>query len=77
MARVLAATIVRQHCNGKRGQAERVIQFALGEQPRVGRYAGTVKFQLETAVENEPRSAQIRVTRRVRDDYPQFNDISL
>ena len=39
VARVLTATTLRQHCTGERGQAERIVQFMIGEQPSIRRDA--------------------------------------
>ena len=50
------------------GQAERVIQLAIGQQPAIGGDAGTVELQLQTAVEIEPESIGFRFTRWVRHD---------
>jgi hypothetical protein len=60
---VLAATTIRQHCAGKRGKTESVIQVTVGEQSRIGRDAGAVKFQLEAPVENELRNITVNADR--------------
>jgi hypothetical protein len=57
-------------------QAEHVIQLAIGQQSCIGRDAGTVELQLETAVEIEPGGVGFRFTRWVRHDCPRSNEIS-
>jgi len=76
VSRVLAATTVRQCCTGELRQAERIVQFAVRQKTRIGRDAGAVEFQLEAAVENEPRTIRFRFTCRVRHDCPRSDDIS-
>jgi hypothetical protein len=48
---ILSGTGVEQSVRGRRGQAEGVIQFALGEQSGVTGDGGAVKLQLELVVE--------------------------
>ena len=36
VARVLAPTAIPQHATGERGETERIVQFAICEQPRIG-----------------------------------------
>jgi hypothetical protein len=49
-----------------RREAQRVIQFAVSQQPRIGGDHGTAKLQQQTTIEIEPQSALICFTRRVR-----------
>ena len=54
-------------------QAERVIEFAIGQQSGIGGDAGTVELQLEAAVEIEPESIGFRFTRWMRHHRPRTN----
>jgi hypothetical protein len=65
VATVLAGTRVRQLIGTRVGQAQRVIQLAVSQQPGIGGDRGTAKLQQQTAVEIEPQSAVVRFTRRV------------
>jgi hypothetical protein len=51
-------------------QAERVIEFAIGQQACIGGDAGTVELQLEAAVEIEPESIGFGFTRWLRHPRP-------
>jgi hypothetical protein len=54
MSGVLAAPTFCQHGPGQIGQAECVIQFAVGKQAGVRGDAATMEYQPQTAVEIEP-----------------------
>jgi hypothetical protein len=54
---------------GRRGQAEGVVQLAVGEQAGVGSDPRPVEFELEAAVEGDPERL-FRFTRRVRHPAP-------
>ena len=51
---------------GHRGQAEGVVQLAIGEQPAVRGDPSTMEFQLDPAVEGDPERRLLGFTRRVR-----------
>ena len=65
VADVLAAAALGERRSGHIGQAERVVQLAIGEQPAVGGDPSAVEFQLDPAVESDPQRAIIRFTRWV------------
>jgi hypothetical protein len=56
-------------------QAERVIEFAIGQQASIGGDAGTVELQLEAAVEIEPDSIGFGFTRWLCHHRPRSNEI--
>jgi len=56
MATVPARVPVNQVEARDAHQAKRVIEFAIGQQACIGGDAGTVKLQLEAAIEIEPES---------------------
>jgi hypothetical protein len=58
------------------GQAQRVIQLAVGQQPGVGGDRGAAKLQHQTAVEFEPQRTHIRFACRVRHRRPAQSSIS-
>ena len=66
MATVLAGARVRQSIGTCVGQAQRVIQFAISQQPGIGGDRGATKLEHQTPVEIEPQSVPVRFTRRVR-----------
>ncbi len=47
------------------GQADCVVEFAIGEQPSIGGHHGTAKLEHQAAVKIEPNSIRFRFTRRV------------
>jgi hypothetical protein len=51
------------------GEAEDVVQFAVGEQAAVGGDPGAVELELQAAVEGDPQGL-FRFTRRVRHPVP-------
>ena len=63
MAEALAR--VRGHAARQCGQPERVVQFAISEQPRVGGHPRSVELQFQAAVEKGPEWPMIRFTLRV------------
>jgi hypothetical protein len=58
-----------RHRRGRRGQAEGVVQLAVGEQAGVGGDPGAVELELEAAVERDPQGF-VGFTRRVRHPAP-------
>ena len=62
---VLATTAFRQRRPRHIGQPERVIQFAVSKPSGVGGDPAAVEFQLQAAVEIDPKRTIIRFTRRV------------
>ena len=69
VADVLAAPALGEGRCGHRGQAEGVVQLAVGEQAAVGGDPGAVELELEPAVEGDPQGL-FRFTRRVRHPAP-------
>lgn len=65
MPGVLATAAFRQRRPRHIGQPERVIQFAVSEPSGVGGDPAAVEFQLQAAVEIDPKRNLIRFTRRV------------
>ena len=65
MPGVLATTAFRQRRPRHIGQPERVIQFAVSEPSGVGGDPAAVEFQLQAAVEINPKRNLIRFTRWV------------
>jgi hypothetical protein len=63
---ILAGPCVREAVAGHRGQAERVIDFPVGQQSGIRGHDGAAKLEHQTAVEIEPENLIIRFTRRVR-----------
>ena len=55
--------------SGDLGQAQHVFTFSIGKQRRIRSDLGTVKFQLQTAVEIQPQNPLFRFTRQVRHYY--------
>jgi len=65
VAGVLAAPALRQHRTRQVGQAKRVIELTVGQQPGVGGDPTAMKFQPQAAVEIDPQGTVIRFTRWV------------
>jgi hypothetical protein len=63
---VLAGPCVQELVAGHRGQAERVVEFPVGQQSGVGGDDRTTKLEHQAAVEIEPENLPSRFTRRVR-----------
>lgn len=59
---VLVGPNVTRH----RGQAEYVVEFAIGEQSNIGCHHQTTKLEHQAAVKIAPKSIRFRLTRRVR-----------
>ena len=72
---VLAGARISQPIGTRVGQVERVIQFAVSQQPGIGRDRGAAKLQEQTTVEIQPQSALIRFTRRVPHRRPDQSSI--
>jgi hypothetical protein len=66
MPAVLACASVSEHLARHHTEAERVVEFAIGEQSGVGGHDRTAKLKHQSPVEIEPESLAIRFTRRVR-----------
>ena len=62
---VPASAAIREHAARQCGQPERVVQFAISEQPRVGGHPRSVELQFQAAVEMGPEWPMIRFTLRV------------
>ena len=68
MAAVLAGARVGEQLARHRGQPECVVEFAIGQQSRIGGDHGAAKLEHQAAVKIEPNSIRFRFTRRVRHD---------
>ena len=66
MAAVLASARVGEHLARHRGQTERVVKFAIGEQSGIGGDHGAAKLEHQAAVEIEPDGIRFQFTRWVR-----------
>ena len=66
---VLAAPALGEGRGGRHGQAEGVVQLAVGEQAGVRGDARAVELELEAAIEGDPKRL-FRFTRRVRHPAP-------
>ena len=62
---VLAGPAVSQDITRQYGQAQGIVEFAVGEQAGVGCDPRTVELQLQPSVETGPKWAAIRFTLRV------------
>jgi hypothetical protein len=65
---VLPAPAFRESRHARRGQVEGVVQLAVGEQAAIRGDPGTVKFELQAAVERDPQGWFFGFTRRIRHD---------
>ena len=72
---VLAGAGVGEPLARHRAEAERVVEFAIGEQTGIGGDDRTAKLERQPAVEIEPERLAVRFTRRVR--HCRLNQISL
>jgi hypothetical protein len=63
VATVAAYAAVNQMSVSDGHQAERVVEFAIGQQAGIGGDTRTVELQLEAVVEIEPESIGLRFTR--------------
>jgi hypothetical protein len=70
MAAVLAGARIGEQVTGRVGQAESVIQLAIGQQPGVRRDRRAAKLQPQATVEIEPQRTPVRFTRRFRHRRP-------
>jgi hypothetical protein len=66
MPRVLAAPQIRQRRPGNLGQAENIVQLAVGQEASVRGDLAAVKFELQVTVEIDPQMRLSGFTRRVR-----------
>ena len=66
MATVLASARIGEHLTRQRGQPERIVKFAIGEQPGIGGDHGAAKLEHQAAVKIEPDGIRFRFTRWVR-----------
>ena len=62
---VPARAAIREHAARQCDQPERVVQFAISEQARVGGHPRSVELQFQAAVEKGPEWPMIRFTLRV------------
>jgi hypothetical protein len=67
---VLAHAAITQMLPCNAHQAKRVIEFAIGQQSGIGGNAGTVKLQLEAAVEIKSQGIRFGFTRWPRHHRP-------
>ncbi len=65
VARVLAAPQVRQRRPAEVGQAENLVQLAVGQEPSAGSDFGPMELQFQAAVEIDPQMGFSGFTRRV------------
>ncbi len=65
VAIVLTTTGVRQHVPGNLAQSNRIIQFPVRQQPRIGGDLGTVELNLEPAAKIQPQNPLFRFTHPV------------
>ena len=63
---VPAAPPLAECRSAHRGQAKRVVQLAIGEQATVRGDPSTMEFQLDPAVEGDPKRRLFGFTRRIR-----------
>ena len=59
---ILASACVGQYSTRHHGQADCVVEFAIGEQPSIGGHHGTAKLEHQAAVKIEPNSIRFRFT---------------
>jgi hypothetical protein len=69
MPDVLAAPAFSERRGGRRGQAEGVVQLAVGEQAGVGGDLCSVELELQAAVEGDPQRL-FGFTRRIPHSAP-------
>jgi hypothetical protein len=55
VATILAGACISEPIGTRVGQADRVIQLTVGQQPSIGRDRGATKLEHQTAVEIEPQ----------------------
>jgi len=65
MPGVLVGARIGESVGTRIGQSQRVVQLAIGKQPRIGGDRGAAKLKHQAAVEIEPQRTPIRFTRRV------------
>ena len=65
MPSVLAGTAVLENSPGNLGQAKGIVKLPIRQQPAVRGNLGTVKLQLQAAVEINPQRGLSAFTRRV------------
>jgi hypothetical protein len=70
VATILAGACIGEHVATRVGQAQRVIQLAVGQQPDIGGDRGAAKLEHQPAVKIEPQRLAARSTRRVRHCCP-------
>jgi hypothetical protein len=69
MARVVATAAVEELCDRDLGEPEGIVEFTVGEQAAVRGDPGTVKFELDTAVESGPQRQLFGFIRRAPHDH--------
>ncbi len=65
MPPILASTAVLENIPGNLGQAKGIVKFPVGQKSGIRSDLGTVKFQLEAAVEIDPQTGLSGFTRRM------------
>jgi hypothetical protein len=70
MLAILAGTTVGEYIADRIDQSKGVVEFSIGKQTGVGCDPGTVEFELQSAVEIDPKTLPFRFTHRVRHDRP-------
>jgi hypothetical protein len=65
---VLAAAAIEELVDRDIGQPKRIVELAVGEQAAVRWDPGAVEFQLDPAVEIDPKRLRCRFTHRIRHD---------
>jgi hypothetical protein len=70
MPAILAGTTVGEYVADRIDQSKGVVEFPISEQAAVGGDPGVVEFELQSAVEIDPKRLPFRFTHRVRHDRP-------
>jgi hypothetical protein len=65
VARRRPAAAVEQFCDRDVGEPEGIVEFTVGEQADVGSDPGSVKFELDPAIENGAQRRLFGFTRRI------------
>ena len=65
LLRILSRAPIAQQILTQIGQAQRLVQFPIAQQPGVGCDLGPVKFQLQATIESHPQSLFFACTRWV------------
>jgi len=68
MPAILAGARISEHLARYRAEAERIVEFAVGQQSSIGCNDRASKLERQSTVEIEPENALSRFTRRLRHD---------